>query len=62
MLQFRASSVSQRKKFKRQKSGEKDNREVEKPSLKMEEVPPSFENPFYSGRGRSGTGEILVKP
>jgi len=50
----RASSVSQRKKFKRQKSGEKDNREDEKRALKMGEVPPSFENPFYRGRGSSG--------
>ena len=43
----RASSVSQRKKVKRQKSGEKDNREDKKRALKMGEVPPSFENPFY---------------
>ena len=50
----RASSASQRKKFKRQKSGEKGNGEVEKQSLKMGEFPPSFENPFYRGRGSSG--------
>ena len=50
----RASTVSQRKKCKRQKSGEKDNRKIEKQSLKMGEVSPSFENPFYRGRGSSG--------
>ena len=59
----RASSASQRKKFKRQKSGEKDNREVEKQSLKMGEVPPSFENPFYRGRGSSvGSGRSGRNP
>lgn len=50
----RASSTSQRKKFNRQKSGEKDNRQVEKQSLKMGEVRTSFENPFYRERSRSG--------
>ena len=50
----RASSTSQRKKFKRQKSGEKDSKEVEKQSLKMGEFLPSFENPFYRGLGSSG--------
>ena len=47
----RASNVSQPKKFKRQRSSEKANAELERRPLRSGEVPPSFENPFYSARG-----------
>lgn len=47
------------KNLKRQKSGEKGNTEMEtrrqeKRATNRGEVPPSFENPFYSGGGSSG--------
>ena len=45
----RASNASQIKKFRRQRSGEKEANEEEIVALKKNEVPPSFENPFYSG-------------
>lgn len=44
----RASNASQQKKFKRQRSGEKPSDSEEMCSLKKSEVPPSFDNPFYS--------------
>lgn len=47
----RASNVSQPKKFKRQRSSEKANAELDRRPLKSGEVPPSFENPFYSAGG-----------
>lgn len=49
-----ASSVPRPKKLKRQWNTGKENRELELQSLKMGEVPPSFENPFYNGRGGGG--------
>lgn len=44
----RASNASQPKKFKRQRSDEKASRNEEMRSLRNSEVPPSFDNPFYS--------------
>ena len=44
----RASNASQTKKFKRQRSSEKAATEEENHSLRRNEVPPSFDNPFYS--------------
>ncbi|KAL9969518.1 hypothetical protein ACROYT_G021740 [Oculina patagonica] len=44
----RASNASQPKKFKRQRSDEKTSHNEERRSLRNSEVPPSFDNPFYS--------------
>jgi len=46
-VKVRASNAAQPKKYRRQRSGEKANNE-ERLSLKNGEVPPSFDNPFYS--------------
>lgn len=46
-VKVRASNDAQPKKYRRQRSGEKANNE-ERRSLKNSEVPPSFDNPFYS--------------
>ena len=47
-VKVRTSNAAQPKKFKRQRSGEKASNKEEMRSLKGSEVPPSFENPFYS--------------
>ena len=47
-VKVRASNATQQKKFKRQRSGEKASNNEEMRSLKGSEVPPSFDNPFYS--------------
>lgn len=57
----RASNASQPKKFKRQRSDEKASRSEEKCSLRNGEVPPSFDNPFYSdirARGQENPSEL----
>ena len=47
-VKVRASNATQQKKFKLQRSGEKASNNEEMRSLKSSEVPPSFDNPFYS--------------
>ena len=44
----RASNASQPRKFKRQRSDEKASHNEEMHSLRKSEVPPSFDNPFYT--------------
>ena len=63
-VKVRASNVSQPKKFKRQRSSEKANAELERRPLRSDEVPPSFENPFYSAGGevRRDGGTFLEDP
>ena len=46
-VKVRASNAAQPKKFRRQRSGEKASNSDEMRSLKNNEVPPSFDNPFY---------------
>lgn len=47
-VKVRASNASQPKKFRRQRSDEKASNNEEMRSLRKSEVPPSFDNPFYS--------------
>ena len=62
VAKVRASNVSQPRKFIRQWSSEKANAEPERRPLKSGEVPPSFENPFYSAGDEVGrVGENFVE-
>lgn len=47
-VKVRASNASQPKKFRRQRSDEQASNNEEIRSLRSSEVPPSFDNPFYS--------------
>ena len=47
-VKVRASNAAQPKKFRRQRSDEKGSNNEEIRALKNSEVPPSFDNPFYS--------------